>query len=655
MAYYEGESLKQKIEKTPIAFNEAVNICFHIAMGLKAAHEENIIHRDIKPGNIIITDKGIVKIVDFGLAKLAGLDLTKSTSSMGTIAYMSPEQIRGQIIDQRCDIWALGIVFYEMLTGHLPFRGEQPEAIMYSIIHEEPILLSQYLDNLSNDVYICMDKLLKKNPEKRYQNMSDVIIDLNSMAKINGTVVKIVKPDSQKREGNKIAIIPLENIITDIEEEWFADGMTDALITGLAQISGLRVISRGSAMQYKGINKAPKQIASELDVQYLVDGSVVKKGDLVKVSTRLINALEDEYIWAKEYEREFVNILGLQGEIATAIAGQIKVQLTPQEENRLADKRPVNPETYEMYMKGMYHINKLTPDGIQKGLAYLQQSVENDPEEPLAQAGLAIAYLTIAHGASYTPELISKAKKAALTALELDDSLPEAHLAMSMVKAFEELDWKNAKQSIDYALKLNPNFALAHYFYGYLLRLTHRFEEGYNEMIRAKHLDPLNPVYPAELGYMYYLDGKFDESIKECFKSIDLNPNFPHAYHALGHAYAAKGLYEQAISANKKAGELSFDWKWGLAHTYAVAGYRDEALKIAAELEKRNLIWDYWCLAAIYAALGDGDRVIFWLEKCYQKRHPWTQWIGKTTERYLGSVHADPRFKDLTQRLNLPE
>ncbi len=498
-----------------------------------------------------------------------------------------------------------------------------------------------------------MDKLLKKNPEKRYQNMSDVMVDLNSMAKINGTVVKIVKPDSLKREGNKIAVIPLENIIPDTEQEWFTDGMTDALITGLAQISGLRVISRSSAMQYKGINKIPKQIASELDVQYLVDGSVVKKGDLVKVSARLINALEDEYIWAKEYEREFINILGLQGEIATAIAGQIKVQLTPQEEKRLADKRPVNPETYEMYMKGMYHINKLTPDGIQKGLAHLQQAIEDNPNEPLAHAALAIAYCLIAHGASYTPEMLLMAKNATLNALKLDETLAEAHLALTMVKTFYELDWKSATQSNKRALELNPNLAMAHYFYGYLLRISGRFEEGYSEMIMAKQLDPLNPVYAADLGAMYYIDNKIDESIEECKKSLEINPQYPHAYNTLGYAYTANRMYDEAIKAHQKAGELSFDWKWGLGHFYATTGQRDKALAVIAELEAQSSIWQYWGIAEIYTALGDYDKALQWLEKAYQQNHPFIQWIRKY--RHFEALKDDPRFITLSQKLNLPD
>ena len=686
MAYYDGESLRQKIKKAPLTFEESLDIFFHIAQGLKAAHEEKIVHRDIKPGNIIITDKGEVKIVDFGLAKLAGEKLTESISTKGTIAYMAPEVIRNLPEDHRVDLWSLGVVLYEMLTGHLPFKGEYPEPLMYSIVNEDPKLLSEYLNNVPELLQNIIDKLLKKNPDERYQNLSDLLVDLTSFVKEDDSVMMKTKPAivklflrkkaylygsiailvtilllifgkpylfPERSDGNTIAVLPLESITQDSEQEWFTDGMTDALITELAQISGLRVISRSSSMQYKGINKTAPQIATELGVQYLVDGSVVKMDDLIKVSVRLIDAYEDEYIWAKEYEREFIKILGLQGEIAQTIASQIKVKLTPQEETRLTKIREVNPETYEMYLKGMFHLNKLTPEGIKMGLSYLQQAVENDPNEPLAYAGIAIAYLTIAHGSSYTLDILNKAKVATLNALKLDESLPEAHLALTMVQTFCDIDWKTAIQSNELTLKLDPNLALAHYFYGYLLRIPGRYEDGYAEMIRAKQLDPLNPVYPADLGWMYYGDGKFDESVEECLKSLEINPGFPQAYCILGQAYTAKGMYEEAIAANRKAGELSTDWEWGLAHTYALTGQTDEALKIATELEKKNLPWNTWCLAVIYAGLGDADKVFYWLEKAYEQRHPYIQWTRTFT--YFDAYKNDPRYLSLVQRMNLPE
>ena len=688
MANYEGESLRQKIKNHPFTIEESLNIFFQIAQGLKAAHEEKIVHRDIKPGNIIITEKGETKIVDFGLAKLAGDKLTESILTKGTVAYMSPEVIRSLPEDQRADIWSLGVVIYEMLTGHLPFKGEYPEPMMYSIVNEEPKTLSHYLKNVPELLQSILDKLLKKDPQERYQNISDLLQDLEPLVKDSEVTLiipktGIVKLLQRKRaylyvslilllaiiffffgksyllpERNQevsIAVLPLQNITNDAEQEWFTDGMTDALITNLAQLSGLKVISRSSAMQYKGTTKHPPIIGEELGVKYLLDGSVVKSGDVVKISARLISASEDNYIWAKEYEREFINILVLHGEIAKDIADQINIKLTPQEDVQLTHSRSVNPETYELYMKGMYHINKLTPDGITKGLSYLQKAVESNPEEPLAHAALAIAYLIISHGASYTQDILEKAQTASLKALKLDDTLPEAHLAMSMVQAFYQHDWKKAIESIKHALELNPNLAMAHFMYAYLLRIPGRFEEGYVEMIRAKQLDPLNPVYPSDLGWNYLGEGKIDESIQESLKSLELNPQFPQAYSILGQAYAAKGMFAEAIEATQKAGDLSIDWKWSLAYAYALAGEKDKALEIASEIESKNIPWNTFCLAIVYAALKDGDKVLYWLEQSYNQDHPWILWAGKANERWFGAYHDDPRFIDLAKRLNLPE
>lgn len=686
MAYYHGENLAKKIKGGPLQLEEALNIIYQIAQGLDRAHKEKIIHRDVKPSNIIIDKDDNVKIVDFGLAKLMGDDLTQTVSTKGTVAYMAPEVIRGLQSDHRADLWSLGIILYEMLTGHLPFEGKYSEPLMYSIVNQPPKSLSEYIAEVPDLLQNIIDKFLQKEPKKRYQNIEEFLDDIEPLIEENSAlsirtrprIVKVLKRERKLlysslallllilfvfiskpylfpeiSSGNSIAVLPLESFTQDSEQEWFSDGVTDALISELAQISALKVISRPSSMQYKRTNKSSQEIAAELGVKYLVDGSVVRKGNLIIFRVRLVDVLKDEYILSKKYEREFMNILSLQSEITRAIADQLEVQLTPEEERRLAKRRPVNPETYVMYMKGMYHLNKLTPEGIKKGLGYLERAVENNPDESLAHAGIAIAYCLIAHGASYTPDVLSEAKTATLKALELDELLPEAHLALSMVEAFYELDWKSAIKSNKRALELNPNFALAHYFYGYLHRLQGQFEEGYHEMIQAKQLDPLNPVYPADLGWMFYGDRKFDESIEECLKSLDINPEFPQAYFVLGQAYASKGMYEEAITANKKAGELSINWRWGLAHTYAVAGFTDEARKIAIEIEKRNLDWDTWCLAVVYAELGDADKVFYWLEQAYQKRHPFIQWIGKANRLYFGAYYDDPRFKDLAQRLNI--
>ena len=684
MGYYKGESLRQKIKKGPIPLNEAVNIIFQIAQGLKRAHEEKIIHRDIKPGNILITEKGEVKIVDFGLAKLAGVHLTQSTSSKGTVAYMCPEQIRGEKVDHRCDIWALGVVFYEMLTGHLPFRGEYPEPMMFSIVNEEPPPLSQYLTDFPESLQLIIDKLLKKDPNERYLNISDMLVDLESLLKESGLVVIkmrssitrllfrkksylygiaaifimillliLAKPYlfPKRSVGNSIAVLPLESITQDAEQEWFTDSMTDALITDLAKVSGLRVISRSSAMKYKGTNKTPPEIAAELGVQYVIEGSIVKMGDQVKISARLINAPNDEYLWAEEYERGFSNILGLQGEIAQAIASKIQVKLTPQEETLLAVSRSVNPEVHELYLKGMYHLRKYTPDGFANGLRYLHQAVEKDPEEPLAHAGLAIGYSIIAHTPSPPPGAMLKSKEEGHKALELDESLGETHLAVAMAQIYGDWDKEGAEKSYKRALELNPSLAEAYNQYAWYLLLIGKEDEAIKSLKQAQEVDPLTSAYPAWLGMLYFWLERNDEAIEEALKSLELVPDFPIALMALGSVYAVKGMFEEAIEAHQKVGAISLDWKWCLGQTYALAGRRDDALAVVTELESQPKVWYTWGLAEVYTALGDKDEAFYWLNEAYKQRHPYIQWIWRNPS--LKPLRNDPRFADLAQRLNV--
>ncbi|UCH65082.1 MAG: protein kinase [Ignavibacterium sp.] len=411
MAHYEGETLRQKIKDGSLSFEESLNIFYQIVQGLKAAHEGKIIHRDVKPGNILITEKGKAKIVDFGLAKLAGEKLTESISTKGTFAYMAPEVIRCLPEDHRADLWSLGILLYEMLTGHLPFTGEYPEPLMYSILNEEPKSLSQYLNNVPDLLQSIIAKLLKKDPGERYQNMSELLVDLNSLLNLEDPGVlnsksNLVIPTSIKRkilygsvtvlililflimgrtflftderDGNLIAVLPFKDISNDMEHEWFTEGMTDALITDLAKISGLRVISRSTAMKYKGTKKSPTDIAEELDVQYVVEAVAVKSMDQVKISTRLIKAPDDEYIWAENYDRNLKDVFMLFSEIAQDIAREIETELTLQDRERFVNSPQVNPEAYELYLKGFYHFNKFIKPEIDKATDYFRKAIRVD-------------------------------------------------------------------------------------------------------------------------------------------------------------------------------------------------------------------------------------------------------------------------------------
>jgi len=688
MAYYEGESLRQKIKKSPIPVDIALNIFIQLTQGMVAAHEKNIIHRDIKPGNVIITDNGEVKIVDFGLAKLAGVDLTQSTSSKGTAAYMCPEQITGEGVDHRCDIWALGIVLYEMLTGHLPFDGEYPEQMLYAIVNKNPKPLSEFVKNYPELLQKVISKCLENDPSDRYQQLSDLLIDLKPMAKEAGLIVikkkhafvELLKrkkrflystiaalilvstfwiswpyliPDPPR--GNKIAILPMKNPLIVEEQEWFTKGMAAGINTKLSQISGLIVKHQSSSGQYWETSKSPTEIAADLDVDYILEISTDYKEDQsYKLSVKLIDPLKNDIIWSHPYEREAELGLRLQAKIAQDLATQIRVEPTKQVQKDFAATRLIDPITHEFYLKGMYYLNKFTPDGIKTGLDYLNQIVITDPEEPLTYAALAVAYSMIAHLPSPPPDASDRSRENALKAIELDETLAEAHLALAMVKIYEDWDMEGAEKSYKRAMELDPCLPLARAHYGWFLLIFNEYDKALEEFRLAKELDPLSPQYYADYAWANCNLGNYDITISEAQRSLELNPNDPYTLSMLGNGYTGKGMYERAIKEYKKAAEFSTDWNWALAIAYIKSGQREEALKIARDLEDKDKIWDTWCLAVIYATLGERDKFFYWLEAAYQQRHPFMLWM-KTEGTYFGDYYDDPQFITMAKKLNLVE
>ncbi len=689
MAYYEGGTLKDKIasNKEGLEVKEALDIAIQIAQGLKKAHAKGIVHRDIKPANILFTEEGQVKIIDFGLAKLKGSSvLTKTGTTMGTVAYMSPEQAQGSKVDHRTDIWALGVILYEMLTGKQPFTADQVAAVMYLIINEEPEFITKVNRNVPQQIERIIDKALAKKPEKRFSTMKEMLEELKITAQevkeglhkkppifrlrrkqrrlayriliiillIIASGIYIWQSQFRKAKPVSVALLPLKSLTDDPEQEWFNDSMTGGLTFKLAQISGLRVTSLSSTILYKGATKSASQIAEELGVRYLVESSAEKMGEEVIVSAGLIDALSDKIIWAEEFEEEFSNIKKLQGDVAKAIANRLQARLTPLEEMRFAEVQPVNPETHTLITRGMFLVNKLTPDGITNGLAYLHQAVEIDPEEPMAHAGLALGYAIISHTPSPPPYAADRARESAQIALGIDSTLADAHLALGMVKIYEDWNKPGAEWSFKRALKLNPSLHLAHDHYGWYLRLMGETKKALAEIRLATEIDPLSAVYPTDLGWLYYFTGDYDKAIDVTQKSLEMYPDNPYALCVQGFGYAGKGMYDQAINVQKKAVELSPAWRFGLGYCYAKAGRTDEARAIAAEMESQPTIWDTWGLSVVYAGLGEGDKMFYWLEEAVRQHHAFILWIG-TMDNYYSDWYDDPRFIDLVRRLNLPE
>lgn len=452
---------------------------------------------------------------------------------------------------------------------------------------------------------------------------------------------------------DSLVVLPLENLSGDPEQEYFVAGMHDALIGELAQIGALRVISRTSAMLYKDSDKSVPEIARELNVDAVVEGSVFRMGDSVRIQVQLIQALPEEgHLWAQTYDRDMSDVLAMHSEVARVVAGEVQVELTPQEEIRFASARRVNPETYELYLKGMHHLNKFTPEGFETGLSYLNRAIDSDPADPLAYAGLALAYAIMGHDPRPPPQALPRAKAAALKALELDEALAEAHEALAEVRIYHDWDLAGAGRSFHRAMELNPNLAMAHGQYAWFLTIFGRWDEALAEQKRAQELDPLAPVFTAWLGWMYLWLERYEEAMVEARKSLELNPDFPIGHYVMGTALAEKGMYEESIAAHKKAGAASPGWRWGLGITYALAGRNDEARMVLDELEKEVYQWDTWGLAEIYATLGDRDGAFRWLEAAYQQRHSYIPWLNRFPA--LEPLRDDPRFQDMVGQLNLP-
>ena len=676
MPYVEGESLRQRLDREgKLPAEEVVRLTDDIAAALSHAHEHGIVHRDVKPENVMLTGSRAV-VADFGIARAVtaagGERLTGTGLAIGTPAYMSPEQAMGLgEVDARSDVYALGCVVYEMVGGRAPFEGPTPQALLAKQAVETAPRLRASDPAIPVFVERAVEKALAKDPADRFQTPSAFAEALTT-----GTVVARVRRRWQWPRRTvagaagialvaaagwlvtmargpaieRLAVLPLTNRTNDPEQEYFVEGVHEALISELAQI-GISVIARTSMMQYRNTAKSIREIARELGVDALIEGSVFRKGDSLEISARLVDPETEAPVWSRTFDGDLPNVVALYRGLTRAIAEQIELTLTPEVEARLADTRTVNPGTYEAYLRGIYFVNKATPEAHEKGMAYLHEAVERDPAEPLAYAGLAIGYITLAHGPAPPVDALPRARAAAERALRLDSTLAETLAALAFLKGYYDWEWAAAEQDFQRALELNPSLAMAHYWYSWQLALFGQMDEAIAEHKRAREADPLNPLHTAWLGWLYYWEGRYEEAEDEARRSLELNPNFPVGHFVLGEVYAARGMYEEAIAAARKAVEVAPAWRWVLGRIYALAGRRDEARQIVAELEEQEVTpWNAFSLAVVYTALGEKDEAFRWL--AYERPHAWVPWVR--VDHMWKPLWDDPRFRDLLRRMNLP-
>lgn len=684
-----GTSLSERVG-AGLPEKEVLRLGVQLLEGLAAAHEARVVHRDLKPGNLSVTPDGRLKILDFGLAALVRPQTEESASTgslsdgmvAGTPPYMSPEQLRGESVDARTDVYAAGAVLYELATGRRPF-GESGPRLIDAILHQAPEPPSAVGKGISSALEFVILKALEKEPGRRYQSAREMGVDLERLLAPSSSTVSRPLPRrprwpwalagavaltvtagvwsvrsraARPAPITSLAVLPLVDLSDDPEQGYFADGMTEELITNLAKIGALKVISRTSAMHYKGTTKTAPEIARELEVDVVVEGSVQRSGERVRITAQLIRASTDKHLWAESYERDLKDVLTLQNEVARTIAGEIRVRLTPQEEMRLNRARPVDPEAYEAYMKGLLHSYKLTPPDLDAALQYFESSLRRDPNYALAHSGIAGVWVGRAQMGFVSPqEATPRAKGAALRALELDGSLAEAHYWLAAIRAFYEWDFGGAEPGFKRAIELNPNYPDARAAYSHFLNVMGRPTEAMAQIELALELDPLNALHHAFYAVDLVFVRRYDEAIVQSQEALKTAPGNPVALSAMASAYHNKGMYPEALrQLSLYADAVGYREASAVLAAGNPSEYRDTMRRAAGALAARSrttfvIPFD---IATWYAYAGDDDRVMEWLERGYAIRDPSLPFVGLPD---FDGVRKDPRFRDLLRRMKLPQ
>jgi serine/threonine-protein kinase len=648
MACYEGETLKSRIAKGQLRIEEAVEIAIQVAQGLQKAHEKGIVHRDIKPGNIIITNDGVAKILDFGLAKLAGqAKLTKTGSTVGTAAYMSPEQARGLDVDHRTDIWSLGVALYEMLTGHLPFRGDHEAALLYSIVHEEPRPISSFRVDLPPDIELSITKMLQKEPGGRFQHMRELPSQL-------GTIKKKHETESEKALPS-IAVLPFVNMSADPENEYFSDGLSEEIINALSKLEGLHVTARTSAFRFRGKDLDMREIGRQLSVSTVLEGSVRKAGNRLRITAQLINVADGYHLWSEKYDRELEDVFVIQDEISLAIVDKLKVRLLGEDKARLAKRYTDDFEVYDLYLKGQYYLNKLTEEGIKKSLQYFQQALQKDESYALAHGGLACVYYALAVvGELPSGETMPRAKSELLKALELDDSLAEAHAWLGELHLQYEWDWASAERELKRAIELKPNSPEGHRFYADYLISTGSMDEALAEAERARDLDPLSTISNSILVWQLYASRRFDQAIDHSRKILETEPSFLLQVHLWRSLYQKK-MFDEALVECKRLFTLfaGREVAEAMERVYPESGYQGAmyaGAKTLAEHSRLRYVSPYM-IATLFAQAEEYDLTLQWLQKAYEERDQRAYAMG--IDPAWDRVRSNPRFTALLEKVGL--
>jgi serine/threonine-protein kinase len=740
--FIEGETLRKRMSTARMNLPVVLDVATQVASALAAAHAAGIVHRDLKPENIMVRPDGLIKVLDFGLAKLTEPSMvsvdseaptvarvdTKIGAVMGTAQYMSPEQARGLKVDARTDVFSLGVVLYEMLAGRAPFLGDTPADIISAVLQKEPQPLSTLAPELPAELQHIVSKALRKDCDERYQTVKSLHVDLKTLqqeldfaaklersavpdrrdaltqnsapAEITNTAIEVAetkaataRPTSSteylvsqigQRRGlaaivaflllatmafgywlynhraatpaqiESIAVLPFVNASGNAEVEYLSDGMTESLITSLSQLPHLSVKARSSVFRYKGKEVEAQQVATELSVQAILNGRVVQHGDDLTLYLALVDGSNGNQLWGAQYNRKLTDLVTLQNEIARDVSQKLRVRLSSADEQKLAKSYTANPEAYKLYLKGRYHVLKLTVSEAQTGIPYFQQAIAIDPSYALAYVGLGDAYRTISLVGEEPSTELSKAKAAAQKAIEIDDTLAEAHAELGFITFWYDWDWNAAENQYKRALELNPNDADTHLFYAHLLSNTGRHAEGLTEVKRARELDPLNLRTSALEGQFLIHAGRTDEALARLQQTLDMDANYAVAHQFVSSAYVEKRMYSEAVSEARKARDLSGGGSPPmslLGYALAKSNKQAEARAVLQELLKRSTAGHVasYNIALIYNGLGERKETFVWLERGLEQRDP--KMVFLKVEPKWNNLRDDTRFQDLLRRV----